>query len=552
MRCDPRSCGARATGEPGRGARRAKCAISRLARAAPRSLTRLESHHPGRRLRKPPFGGNHPAAQADGGDRRAADPVAHHEAVRRPWSDRLHRLRRLQGLHDQGVFRQPAAARRRRDRRSSEGRGRLSRRPPRALAGDAGRHGRGDDDRRAPEAHPPVAGCGRALLHDVWRRPRRHRRDRARGLPQGARASGHHHRGRAARPLWRARPRRRRSGAAVCGKAAGRPLADQRRLLRARAEGAGPHRRRRDAVRGRAAGEPGARRRARRLPPRGVLGGDGHVARPQSPGSAVGLWPSALGDVGAGSLKRADAGFWRGRRVLVTGHTGFKGGWLALRLAALGAEATGLALDPPTNPSLFALAGVGEALGDRRGDIRDAGAMTAAIAAARPQVVFHLAAQPLVRAGLAEPIGTLETNVMGTALVLEALRGAGAAAIVVVTSDKVYRNDERGHAFAEDDPLGGADPYSGSKSAAEMVARLYRESFGLPVATARAGNVVGGGDFAADRLLPDVWRARAAGAPLVLRRPAATRPWGHVLDVIEGYLLFAEALAAGDAQIGRA
>ncbi|HLI65246.1 MAG TPA: CDP-glucose 4,6-dehydratase [Caulobacteraceae bacterium] len=246
-------------------------------------------------------------------------------------------------------------------------------------------------------------------------------------------------------------------------------------------------------------------------------------------------------------MKRADAGFWRGRRVLVTGHTGFKGGWLALRLAALGAEATGLALDPPTNPSLFALAGVGEALADRRGDIRDAGAMTAAIAAARPQVVFHLAAQPLVRAGLAEPIGTLETNVMGTAVVLEALRGAGAAAIVVVTSDKVYRNDERGHAFAEDDPLGGADPYSGSKSAAEMVARLYRESFGLPVATARAGNVVGGGDFAADRLLPDVWRARAAGAPLVLRRPAATRPWGHVLDVIEGYLLFAEALAAGDA-----
>jgi CDP-glucose 4,6-dehydratase len=245
----------------------------------------------------------------------------------------------------------------------------------------------------------------------------------------------------------------------------------------------------------------------------------------------------------------ADAGFWRDRRVLLTGHTGFKGSWLALRLAALGASVTGLSLDPPTEPSLYALAGVGGALDDRRGDVRDDAAIVAAVAAARPEVVLHLAAQALVRVGLEQPIETLEVNVMGTARLLEALKGAKARAIVVVTSDKVYRNDGVGAPFAEEAALGGGDPYSGSKSAAEMVARLYRESFGLPVVTARAGNVVGGGDFAPARLLPDAWRAYLAGAPLVLRQPASTRPWSHALDIAEGYLLYAEAVAQDPARL---
>jgi CDP-glucose 4,6-dehydratase len=248
----------------------------------------------------------------------------------------------------------------------------------------------------------------------------------------------------------------------------------------------------------------------------------------------------------------ADEAFWRGRRVLVTGHTGFKGAWLCLRLATLGARVTGLALDPPTHPSLFDLAKVGEGLEDRRGDIRNDADVAAAIAAARPEVVFHLAAQAIVRTGLAEPIATLDTNIMGTARVLEGLRGGKAKAIVVVTSDKVYLNRDEGHAFREDDPLGGSDPYSGSKSAAEMVVRIYRESFGAAVVSARAGNVVGGGDFAADRLLPDAWRAFSGGEALTLRRPQSTRPWSHVLDIIEGYLLYAEAVFAGSADLPRA
>jgi CDP-glucose 4,6-dehydratase len=259
-----------------------------------------------------------------------------------------------------------------------------------------------------------------------------------------------------------------------------------------------------------------------------------------------------MGAVGAAGVSLADEAFWRGRRVLVTGHTGFKGAWLSLRLAALGARVTGLALDPPTRPSLFDLAKVGEGLDDRRGDIRNDVDVAAAIAAARPEVVFHLAAQAIVRTGLTEPIATLDTNIMGTARVLEGLRGAEAKAIVVVTSDKVYLNRDEGRAFREDDPLGGGDPYSGSKSAAEMVVRLYRESFGAPVVSARAGNVVGGGDFAADRLLPDAWRAFAGGEALTLRRPQSTRPWSHVLDIVEGYLLYAEAVFADAADLPRA
>ena len=266
----------------------------------------------------------------------------------------------------------------------------------------------------------------------------------------------------------------------------------------------------------------------------------------------MGLGRGAVGGVGAAGVSQADEGFWRGRRVLVTGHTGFKGAWLSLRLASLGATVTGLALDPPTKPSLFDLAEVGRTLEDRRGDVRNDADLIAAIGAAKPEVVFHLAAQALVRVGLAQPLETLDINMMGVARLLEALRGGDARAIVVVTSDKVYLNRDEGHAFREDDPLGGADPYSGSKSAAEIVTRVYRESFGAPAVSARAGNVVGGGDFAADRLLPDAWRAITAGEPLVLRRPQSTRPWSHVLDVVEGYLLYAEAVFAGRADLPNA
>ena len=233
---------------------------------------------------------------------------------------------------------------------------------------------------------------------------------------------------------------------------------------------------------------------------------------------------------------------WRGRRVLVTGHTGFKGAWLCLRLKALGAKVTGLALDPPSHPSLFDLAAVATGLEDRRADLRDAAAVQAVVQAARPDVVFHLAAQALVRQGLQAPLDTLDINVMGSARLFETLRAARAQAIVSITSDKVYLNTDAGRAFAEDDALGGSDPYSGSKSAAEIVARIYRESFGLPLVTARAGNVIGGGDFADNRLIPDLCRSIAAGAPLVLRRPASTRPWSCVLDINEGYILYAEAV----------
>ncbi len=266
----------------------------------------------------------------------------------------------------------------------------------------------------------------------------------------------------------------------------------------------------------------------------------------------MGFGRGAVGGLGAAGMSLAEAEFWHGRRVLVTGHTGFKGAWLSLRLAALGAKITGLALGPPTNPSLFDLAEVARALDDRRGDIRRHADIAAAIDAAKPEVVFHLAAQALVRVGLAEPLETLDVNILGAARVLEALRGGEAKAIVVITSDKVYLNRDEGQAFREDDPLGGADPYSGSKSAAEIVTRLYRESFGLPAVCARAGNVVGGGDFAADRLLPDAWRAFSAGQALTLRRPQATRPWSHVLDIVEGYLLYAEAVFAGRADLPRA
>jgi CDP-glucose 4,6-dehydratase len=232
---------------------------------------------------------------------------------------------------------------------------------------------------------------------------------------------------------------------------------------------------------------------------------------------------------------------WRGRRVLLTGHTGFKGAWLALWLSSLGASVTGFAVDVPTEPSLFELARVGELLDDVRGDARDADAVRAVVRRCRPEVVFHLAAQPLVSVGLAEPSTTFAVNVMGTVNVLEATRGVPA---VVVTSDKCYAPGRGRH--VETDPLGGDDPYSASKAAQEHVVAAYRSAFDLPLATARAGNAIGGGDFAPGRLVPDLARAAAAGEPVAIRSPNAVRPWQHVLNPLAGYLRLAEGLLAGE------
>jgi CDP-glucose 4,6-dehydratase len=240
--------------------------------------------------------------------------------------------------------------------------------------------------------------------------------------------------------------------------------------------------------------------------------------------------------------------FWAGKRVFLTGHTGFKGGWLALWLEALGARVTGYALAPDQSPALFDLADVGAGVTSIIGDIRDAEALSAALLTCDPQIVLHLAAQPLVRRSLAEPAATYATNVMGTVNLLEAVRRAAhVEACLVVTTDKVYANRDDGRPFIEADPLGGKDPYSASKAACELVVRSHAASFlpRLPLATARGGNVIGGGDFSEDRLVPDAVRAAMARTPLVLRHPEATRPWQHVLDCLNGYLLFAEALATG-------
>ena len=242
-----------------------------------------------------------------------------------------------------------------------------------------------------------------------------------------------------------------------------------------------------------------------------------------------------------------DAAFWAGRKVFVTGHTGFKGAWLSLWLERLGCETTGFALDPPTEPSLFDSAAVARGMNDVRGDVRDLAALSAALAVAKPEFVFHLAAQPLVRTSYAEPVETFATNVLGTVHLLEAVRHVPSVrAVVVVTSDKCYENREWPWGYRETAPLGGHDPYSASKACAELAAAAYRRSFfeTVGIGTVRAGNVLGGGDWAVDRIVPDAVRAVARGETLVVRRPNAVRPWQHVLEPLSGYLALAERLYA--------
>ncbi|NWB29361.1 CDP-glucose 4,6-dehydratase [Pseudomonas gingeri] len=244
--------------------------------------------------------------------------------------------------------------------------------------------------------------------------------------------------------------------------------------------------------------------------------------------------------------------FWRGKRVLLTGHTGFKGSWLALWLQSLGAEVSGFALAPATEPNLFELARVGEGINDRRGDLRDLGALLELIAETEPEIVLHLAAQPLVREAYRDPLGTYSSNVMGTLNLLEAIRQVGGVrACVLVTTDKVYANQEWAWPYRENEALGGHDPYSSSKACCELLAQSYVASFfpaarydvhGLAVATARAGNVLGGGDFSPERLIPDVLRAWSADEPVTLRYPQAVRPWQHALEPLAGYLQLAAAL----------
>lgn len=242
-----------------------------------------------------------------------------------------------------------------------------------------------------------------------------------------------------------------------------------------------------------------------------------------------------------------------GKNVFITGHTGFKGAWLCLFLARLGARVTGYALAPATEPSLFQLAQVEETLvAHHIADVRDQATLTAAMQAARPELVLHLAAQAMVREGYADPAGTWSTNVMGTVNVLEAARACPSVrAALVVTTDKCYQNMHWPWGYRENDRLGGNDPYSASKAGAELVAHSYRASFfaagGPLLATARAGNVIGGGDWSADRLLPDAVRAMQQGQALLIRHPHATRPWQHVLEPLHGYLLLAARLLAGDA-----
>lgn len=252
-----------------------------------------------------------------------------------------------------------------------------------------------------------------------------------------------------------------------------------------------------------------------------------------------------------------NAEFWASQRVLLTGHTGFKGSWLSLWLDALGARIFGFALPPDQTPSLYSKIEPIDRLHSIIDDLRDVSAVGQAVEAARPTIVIHMAAQALVRRSYRQPLATWATNVTGTVHLLDALRSSpGLKAVLVVTTDKVYRHTDAVRAFVEEDQLGGNDPYSASKAAAEIVtgsyAQTYFEAMGIPVATARSGNVLGGGDWSEDRLGPDVWRAAKSGEPIKLRYPDATRPWQHVLDPLAGYLMFIERLVADATGIPRA
>lgn len=253
--------------------------------------------------------------------------------------------------------------------------------------------------------------------------------------------------------------------------------------------------------------------------------------------------------------------FWQGKRVLLTGHTGFKGSWLSLWLQSMGAQVTGYALPPPTEPSLYEVAGVGQGMAGVIGDVRDLPHLQAVFAEHKPEIVIHMAAQPLVRRSYSEPVETYSTNVMGTVNLLEAVRHAGGVkAVVNVTSDKCYENREWVWGYRENEAMGGYDPYSNSKGCAELVTAAYRNSYfhpdkhaahGVSVASGRAGNVIGGGDWAEDRLIPDIMRAIAQGAPVRIRNPHAIRPWQHVLEPLSGYLALAQTLyeqGAGNAE----
>lgn len=249
-------------------------------------------------------------------------------------------------------------------------------------------------------------------------------------------------------------------------------------------------------------------------------------------------------------MQQINPDFWQGKRVLLTGHTGFKGSWLSLWLQSLGVTLRGVALSPPTKPALFDVARVAAGMEHRIADIRDCAAVKSQLDEFQPEIVIHMAAQPLVRLSYQQPIETYSTNVMGTVHVLDAARQAGSVkAIVNITTDKCYENREWVWGYREDEPMGGYDPYSNSKGCAELVSSAYRKSFlkdaGIAMATARAGNVIGGGDWALDRLVPDILRALEKREPVLIRSPHAIRPWQHVLEPLSGYLLLAERLYTG-------
>src|SRR5215831_17269442 len=300
-------------------------------------------------------------------------------------------------------------------------------------------------------------------------------------------------------------------------------------------------------------GQPDHTRTGARVSASRLLAGDGYAPRQAAIGGTVGRREGALEGM---------VNHWKGRRVFLTGHTGFKGAWLALWLSRLGAKVRGYALDPSTEPNMFTLASVGNLVEDVRGDIREYAKLEGCIKEFAPEVVFHMAAQPLVRRSYADPVGTYSTNVMGTVHVLEAIRKTPSVRVIVcITTDKVYQNQEWVWPYRETDPLGGYDPYASSKACAEIASAAYRRSFfslnqsdghRMALATARAGNVIGGGDWSEDRLIPDMVRGFCSGQPVLIRRPKAIRPWQHVLEPLHGYMVLAQSLLAEPAKFAAA